>query len=432
MNQYVYRGMMVGGQARAGLIGMIFSKSLRISGRARAGGTTSRNTLNDAAVTAGEREGRRKANRKNKRDGEGAGWSNGKFVNLMGMDSYRVDQATSWFHVLWNSSIQVTLTLVLLLINISVSALAGFALLVLGIPMLSWAAKVLAARRRAMNQITDSRVALTQEILMGVRFVKFFAWEKSFLTRLEDLRGKEIRAVQFLLGVRSGINAVGMSMPALASMLAFITYSLTDNRLNPAEIFSSLALFNMLRLPFNHLPIVIPQMVDAWVSIQRMQEYLLAEETKDEAIIVDSPDLSVGVSDGNFTWEKVQAEVERHSGKTNAELKQESHCRDEKNSDTTREEADEVDLEDAENNHALAPFTLKTINLAVGHRELIAIVGGVGSGKSSLLAALAGDMRKTSGTVKRVPRVAYCPQHAWIQNASVRENIVFGLEFKES
>ena len=100
MNQYVYRGMMVGGQARAGLIGMIFSKSLRISGRARAGAATSRNTLNDAAVTAGERERRRKAGRKNKRDGEGVGWSNGKVVNLMGMDSYRVDQAASWFHVL--------------------------------------------------------------------------------------------------------------------------------------------------------------------------------------------------------------------------------------------------------------------------------------------------------------------------------------------
>ena len=432
MNQYVYRGMMVGGQARAGLIGMIISKSLRISGRARAGGTTSRNTLNDATITADEQERSGKMEEKRKGDGEGVGWPNGKVVNLMGTDSYRVDQAASWLHILWSSLIQITLALVLLLINISVSALAGFALLVLGIPILSWVVKVLAARRRAMNQITDSRVALTQEILMGVRFVKFFAWEKSFLARLADLREKEIRAVQFLLGVRSGINAVGMSMPALASMLAFITYSFTDNRLNPAEIFSSLALFNALRLSINIIPIAIAQTIDAWVSIQRLQEYLLAEETKDDAIIGDNPDLSVEVSDGNFTWEKVQAREKHNFGKIKARLKQESQRRRGKCDDTTREVAGETDPDDAEGNHAMAPFALKNINLAVGHRELIAIVGGVGSGKSSLLAALAGEMRKTSGTVKRGPRVAYCPQHAWIQNASVRENIVFGLEFKES
>ena len=434
LNQFAYHGMMVGGQARAGLIGVIFSKSLRISGRARAGGTTSRNTLNDATATAEEQEKSRKKDKKNKKDGEGAGWSNGKVVNLMGTDSYRVDLAASWFHILWTSFIQVALALVLLLINISVSALAGFALLVLGIPILSWVVKVLAAKRRAMNQITDRRVALTQEILMRVRFVKFFAWEKSFLARLADLRGKEIRAVQFLLGVRSGVNAVGMSIPVFASMLAFITYSLTDNRLNPAEVFSSLALFNALRMPLNLLPVVIAQTIDAWVSIQRIQEYLLAEETKDDAIISDdNPDFSVEISDGNFTWEKVQAEEKHNSDKTKAELKQEGRQRrQEKKDDAAREKTGEADPDNTEVAHSLAPFTLENINLAVGRQELIAIVGGVGSGKSSLLAALAGEMRKTSGTVKRGPRVAYCPQHAWIQNASVRENILFGLEFKES
>ncbi|KAG0641596.1 P-loop containing nucleoside triphosphate hydrolase protein [Tuber brumale] len=320
-NQFMYRGMIVGGQARAGLIGLIFSKSLKISGRARAG----------------------------------VGWPNGRVVNLMGTDSYRVDQAASWFHLLWTSAFQIILTLVLLLINISYSALAGFALLILGVPVLSWAVKILAARRRAMNRVTDKRVGLTQEILLGVRFVKFFGWEKSFLQRLESLRNTEIGAIQFLLGVRAGINAVGMSLPLLASMLAFITYSLTDNRLNPASTFSSLALFNTLRLPLNLLPVVIAQTIDAWVSIQRMQEYLLAEELKDEI-----------------------AEERHDSEKTK-----------------------------------------------------VAIVGSVGSGKSSLLAAFAGDMRKTTGNIKRGPRVAYCPQYAWIQNTSVKENIIFGREFKE-
>ncbi|RPA94274.1 hypothetical protein L873DRAFT_1442024 [Choiromyces venosus 120613-1] len=433
VNQFMYRGMIVGGQARAGLIGMIFSKSLRISGRARAGGTSSRNNMNDAEATPEQKKKDKKKDKKNKDEGEGAGWSNGRVVNLMGTDSYRVDQAASWFHIIWTSAFQIILSLILLLINISYSALAGFALLILGVPVLSWVVKILAARRRAMNQVTDKRVGLTQEILLGVRLVKFFGWEKSFLQRLEVLRNKEIGAIQFLLGVRAGINAVGMSLPVFASMLAFITYSLTDNRLDPASIFSSLALFNVLRLPLNLLPVVIAQTIDAWVSIQRMQEYLLAEELEDETLIDENPDYAVEISDAGFTWEKVQAEEKHNMDKTKAEVKKEKRQQKQsKKDEAARErngepEAGSISTATTEEQ----PFSLKEINLQVGHQELIAIVGSVGSGKSSLLAALAGDMRKTSGNIKRGPRVAYCPQYAWIQNASVRENIIFGREFKE-
>lgn len=427
-NQFMYHGMMVGGQARAGLIGLIFSKSLRISGRARAGGTSSRNNTSDAEATTEQK----KRDKKDKK-GEGAGWSNGRVVNLMGTDSYRVDQAASWFHLLWTSAFQIILTLILLLVNLSYSALAGFALLILGVPVLSWVVKVLAARRRAMNQVTDKRVSLTQEIFLGVRFVKFFGWEKSFLQRLESLRNKEIGAIRFLLGVRVGINAVGMSLPVFASMLAFITYSLTDNRLDPASIFSSLALFNALRLPLNLLPVVIAQTIDAWVSIQRMQEYLLAEEIKDEIVIEDNPNYAIEVSNADFTWERVQAEEKHDLDKTKGELKEEKRQRkQDKKDEAARERDGEPGAGDTSSTTTTGkPFSLKDINLHVGHQELIAIVGSVGSGKSSLLAALAGDMRKTSGNIKRGPRVAYCPQYAWIQNAPVRENIIFGREFEE-
>lgn len=188
VTHFIYGSMITGGQARAALIALIFVKSLKISGRAKAG---------DVDIAAAG-------------DGEGVGWSNGRVVNLMGTDTYRVDQACGFFHILWSSPVQIIFSLILLLVNISYSALSGFALLMLGIPLLSWVVKVLARKRMKMNLITDKRVALTQEILMGVRFVKFFGWEESFLKRLQELRRAEIGAIQFLLGVRSGVNAVGM------------------------------------------------------------------------------------------------------------------------------------------------------------------------------------------------------------------------------
>src|SRR6202035_6042227 len=131
-------------------------------------------------------------------------------------------------------------------------------------------------------KITDQRVSLTQEILQAVRFVKYFGWEMAFLERLGDIRKREIHAIQILLAIRNAINAVSMSLPIFASMLSFICYSLTDHGLNPANIFSSLALFNSLRMPLNLLPLVIGQVVDAWSSIYRMQEYLISEEQDDE------------------------------------------------------------------------------------------------------------------------------------------------------
>jgi len=414
VSQFIYYSMICGGQARAGLIGMIFDKSLKISGRAKAGG--------DAAAAAAEALaiGQQQKNRKKKgkKDNDDSGWSNGRVVNLMGTDSYRVDLAAGWFHIIWTGPIQIILALVLLLINLSYSALAGFALLVVGVPFLSYVVRILARKRRKMNLITDKRVALTQEILTGVRFVKYFGWEESFLKRLQELRKREIRAVQFLLGVRSGLTAFGLSLPVFASMLAFITYSLTDNSLDPAAVFSSLALFNSLRMPLNLLPMVIGQVIDAWVSLQRLQEYFFAEEITDRIVRDEKIEASIEVVGGCFTWEQSSPESQKKDKKNSRKQRKLDAA-----SATTATPSPAIPISAAE------PFHLDTINLSVSRHELLAVVGSVGCGKTSLLAAIAGDMRKTAGTITMSSRLAYCPQYAWIQNATVRENIVFGKEF---
>ncbi|TGZ78962.1 P-loop containing nucleoside triphosphate hydrolase protein [Ascodesmis nigricans] len=411
VSQFIYRSMIVGGQLRAGLISMIFDKSLKISARAKAGGMIKEQGEDDEVNNKGDEKNGKKGKKKDKkREGEGGAWSNGRVVNLMGTDTYRVDQAMSWFHLIWTSPVMIILTLVVLIINISYSALAGFALLLIAVPVLSWVVKVLAQKRRKMNLITDTRVALMQEILNGVKFVKFFGWEESFMHRLQELRTKEIGAIQFLLGIRSGVNAVGLSLPIFASMLAFITYSLTDNSLEPSTIFSSLALFNALRMPMNLLPMVIAQVIDAWVSLTRIQEYFFAEEITDNITHDPNSDAAICVTDGSFTWETTLQEQTEDKTKKSKKSAEEPNNPAPVAPDQT-------------------PFTLKDINLSVGRNELLAVVGSVGSGKTSLLAAMAGDMRRTSGNVTIAAQLAYCPQYAWIQNATFRDNIIFGKPY---
>ncbi|KAG4431817.1 hypothetical protein IFR05_012699 [Cadophora sp. M221] len=456
-NHFIYRGMMVGGQARGVLISVIFEKAMNISGRAKAGGrevkegpeTEKENddhTKDAAKAKANMKKGGPKVVTDTARGvaGDGTGWANGRVVNLMSVDTYRIDQASGLFHLIWTAPISCIITLILLLVNLTYSALAGFSLLVIGLPVLTKVVKILFARRKKINKVTDQRVSLTQEILQSVRFVKFFGWEGAFLKRLQDIRAQEIRMIQVLLSIRSAINAVSMSLPVFASMLAFITYSLTSHDLAPARIFSSLALFNSLRLPLNLLPLVIGQVTDAWSSVIRIQEYLLSEEQDDQAKFDGDSEKAVELKNADFTWERTATQDPDHAvpiGKSKADMK--AYKKAKKVSDKAEKEAAKLastkpevsGVTTPDDTSTLAgdsePFKLQNMNFSIGRNELVAVIGGVGSGKSSLLAALAGDMRMTNkekGEMMIGASRAFCPQYAWIQNASVKDNILFGKD----
>ncbi|KAK7432766.1 ATP-binding cassette transporter yor1 [Neonectria magnoliae] len=421
-NHFIYQGMMVGGQTRGVLIGLIYEKSMLISGRAKAGGH--KPTIPPEAGSEEEKEADKSNKDKKGKLGQdahdGTGWGNGRIVNLMSVDTYRIDQASALFHMTWTSPVLVLVTLALLLINITYSALSGFGLLVIGMPFLTKAIRSLFHRRRDINKITDDRVSLTQEILQSVRFVKFFGWEKAFLERLGDFRAREIYAIQILLAIRNALNAVSMSLPIFASMLSFITYSLTNHGLAPAEIFSSLALFNGLRIPLNLLPLVLGQVVDAWSSLKRIEEFLLEEEMIEEMTIESKGDDAIRLQNASFSWERTPTtEPEKSHGDKGKKAKKEKPAVNPQPDAATEDTASTL-VEERE------PFKLQDLNLSVKRNELIAVIGSVGSGKSSLLSALAGDMRKTEGGVVFGASRAFCPQYAWIQNTTLQNNITFG------
>lgn len=444
-NHFIYRGMLCGGMSRAALISLIYEKSMVVSGRARAGGKSS--GQNPESVTTGtdeKKSGEKKKWRKSKKAsdakpqdkvgvlGDGVGWGNGRVVSLMSVDTYRIDQACGLFHLLWTAPISCLLTLVLLLINLSYSALSGFALLVIGFPLLTRAIKSLFRRRQEINKVTDQRVGLTQEILQSVRFVKYFGWESSFLSRLAQLRGKEIGMIQKLMSIRNGIMAISLSLPIFASMLSFITYSLSDNGLAPSTVFSSLALFNGLRMPLNLLPLVIGQVTDAWNSLKRIEEYLLLEEQNDDALFNAEATNAVEMRHASFTWERTPTQESDKAGngkKGPTEKKPSEVGLAEKRASTPQEMKEDNASTLVEERE---PFKLHDMDFEIGRNELVAVIGSVGSGKTSLLAALAGDMRRTSGETVLGASRAFCPQYAWIQNTTLRNNIVFGKEMDRS
>lgn len=419
-NQFIYRGFIVGAQMRAVLINMLFDKAMKLSGRAKAGGKA----IEDTQALQAVKDDLLKRPGKGPKvtpdagkgiAGDGRGWSNGRIVTLMSVDADRINTAMGMFHLLWTAPISIIVTLVVLCINIGYSALSGYALLVLGMPGLTYAIRTLVKRRRSINKLTDQRVSLTQEILQSVRFVKFFGWESSFLARLKAIRKREISSIQVLLAIRNAIQCVSMSLPMYASMLAFITYSLSKHTLTPAPIFSSLALFNSLRMPLNLVPLVLGQVTDAWTALNRIQEFLLAEEQKEDIKWDESMENAIEVEHASFTWERTP--TRENESKT---PQKQPKAPTEKNQDDNSS----VDT-------AVEPFKLTDLTFSVKRNELLAVIGTVGSGKTSLLSALAGEMRLTGGEVRLGASRAYCPQYAWIQNATVKNNILFGKEYDE-
>ncbi|RIB00341.1 ABC transporter type 1, transmembrane domain-containing protein, partial [Gigaspora rosea] len=221
----------------------------------------------------------------------------------MSTDTTRIDYACGYFHVIWSSPIQICIALGFLIFNIGPSALVGFALLALVGPMQGMVMSLLASIRFKAANVTDERVKLTQEILLGIKVIKSYAWEDSFTDALNKLRNKEIGFIRFLLVIRAAITGCSMVVPVFACILSFITFSLAGGNLDVGIVFSSLALFGTLRIPLLRFPIVIASIADAYVAINRINEFLQADELSVLPEINSDEQYAIKVTDGEFIWE---------------------------------------------------------------------------------------------------------------------------------
>lgn len=125
-----------------------------------------------------------------------------------------------------------------------------------------------------MMAAKDKRVRLINEILSGIRVVKYYAWERHFRERIEEVRNEELKALK----ARKYLDAMCVyfwaTTPVLVAILTFATYVLMGGELTPAKVFTCMALFNMLISPLNAFPWVLGGLVEAWVSLKRVRNLL--------------------------------------------------------------------------------------------------------------------------------------------------------------
>ncbi|KAG8892355.1 hypothetical protein FRC00_012209, partial [Tulasnella sp. 408] len=269
---------------------------------------------------------------------------------------------------------------------------------------------------------TDERAGLLQELLSAMRIIKYFCYEVPFLQRIDHIRREELKGVASILLIKSAGLSIALSVPVFASVLAFVVYSLAGHTLDPAVIFTSLSLFQLLRQPLIFLPRALSSYVDGKNAIGRLTPVWHAETLDGTTQVEQESKWAVQVEDADFQWEE--------TAPPSATTPQKGHGRGGKGRKTREKTTPSTGTQTPVNRQE--PFALRNVSLRVPRGQLCAIAGPVGAGKSSLLMALIGEMKQLRGPNPVFGgSIAYCSQMAWIQNASVRDNILFGAEFEE-
>ncbi|KAJ6070500.1 hypothetical protein N7467_011819 [Penicillium canescens] len=344
----------------------------------------------------------------------------GTIINLMAIDSFKVSEVGAYLHFLWASvPVQITMAVALLYYIMGFSSFAGIAIMVLMLPVNLFIARQF---NKVQNQIlkgTDARIHSTNEVLQNIRIIKYFAWEQRFQDIVNEKRKTELKALRKRYILWSSAATVWYGTPILITFLSFFLYTVVEKKqLTPSVAFPALSMFSLLRVPLDQLADMVAHVQESKVSLDRVDKYLNEEETGKYEQLRDSTvagtPARLGLENATLTWS------------TSKPTPQESGSAD-----------------------GLDSFRLINIDVEFLVGKLNIIAGPTGSGKTSLLMALLGEMRLLDGRVHLpggmanradlpvdpetglIDSIAYCAQEAWLVNDTVKENIIFASPYDE-
>ncbi|KAL4217443.1 hypothetical protein ACF0H5_023893 [Mactra antiquata] len=304
----------------------------------------------------------------------------GEIANMMSVDAEHIKEITGFIWGLWSGPLQIVLSVVFLYFTVGNAMFAGLVIMILVFPVNAVLLGRIKKFQTEYMELKDERIQLMTEILNGIKILKLYAWEMVFGDKVSEIRKNEL-AVLLKGQILYSISTLSWTVaPFSVGLATFATYIFIEptHRFDPQVAFVAMTLFNILRSALNFAPTVIIECVKAFVSIKRMEKFLNIEDLDFTNVSHNPSDSAVTITNGTFSWDP-----------------QLGSC-------------------------------LKDIDMKISKGSLVAIVGSVGSGKSSLISAMLGEMNKTTGTVNVDGTTAYVSQQAWIQNATIKDNIIFG------
>lgn len=332
-------------------------------------------------------------------------------INLAAVDARRISDVTSFSYLIPSATLKVILGFAFLIQILGwPSACAGLAVSILVTPLNIYAAKRYTAAQDRLMKLRDAKMAIVTEALQGIRQIKFSALEQQWQNRIGEARDTELRAlwVSFLYDVI--LMFIWILGPVGLSAVSLTVYALIHGGLSASVAFTAMSVFNALEMSLAILPEIISNILEAKVSADRIDIYL----TSAEKIVNTVPGDEIAFEDASVSWPVDQS----------------------------------PDTEDTDDR-----FALRDMNIRFPKKGLSIVSGRTGSGKSLLLASLLGECEVLEGTIKvPVPpsiverfdhratdadwiidsAIAYVAQIPWIENATIKDNILFGLPYNES
>ncbi|XP_058207669.1 ABC transporter C family member 5-like [Rhododendron vialii] len=309
--------------------------------------------------------------------------TSGEIVNYMAVDVQRVGDYSWYLHDIWMLPLQIILALAILYKNVGIASVATLIATIISIVATVPLARVQENYQDKLMAAKDDRMRKTSECLRNMRILKLQAWEDRYRVKLEEMRSVEFKWLQKSLYSQAFITFIFWSSPIFVSAVTFATSILLGGQLTTGGVLSALATFRILQEPLRNFPDLVSMMAQTKVSLDRIAGFLLEEELQADATVVLArgiTNVAIEIKDGKFSWDPPSG----------------------------------------------SKPTLSDIQLKVERGMRVAVCGTVGSGKSSFLSCILGEIPKISGEVRICGSAAYVSQSAWIQSGNIEENVLFG------
>lgn len=345
--------------------------------------------------------------------------STGDIINLITVDNGTITQFCSTIQDFASAPIKIVVSIIALSKLLGVATWGGVITTIVLIPFITKTTSAIYPLYAEMMEFKDQRTSLTSEILNSVKSIKFYSWEKPMLKRLDTVRNdKELQKIK-TLGVYNALATfIWSCVPFIVSCATYTTFAIVyDTPLTPDIIFPALTVFDLLTDSIMLFPHLISSSIEAAASFKRMRDFLLLEELSEDqggliqrTTDIESSDIAVEIKNSTFLWST--------KGKL-AKFKDE-----EEQIEPTKDSA----------------IALKDINFEASRGDLTCIVGRVGTGKSTLIKSILGELPisvegfndasdSVRPSIKINGTIAYCAQSPWVLNATIKENILFGYRY---
>ncbi|KAH9016830.1 hypothetical protein EDB85DRAFT_700652 [Lactarius pseudohatsudake] len=382
-----------------------------------AGGSSEETRGEQSTVAASSIKGERKEETSGSDSGGEAGGSSnlvGKLNNLVSADLENLVSGVDFLHLILHFPLQMGICVCFLHSILGWSAFAGMAVMVALFPIPCTVAGKIQKIQRETAKRTDARVQAATETMGILRMIKLFGWEPKIAARLAEKREQElgyIKLRQILILINGNIN---FFIQVISTVITYVTYTAIMKRaLTPSAVFSSMAVFDLIRNQLQTIFWMIPMLIRARVSLDRVNDFLHDTELLDQfadagkgserVMLTDATHFEqdvIGFQNASFTWSNDDADGTLTPSRRRFTLRV----------------------------HGELLFKRGCFNL---------IIGPTGSGKTSLLMALLGEMHfvpTSPDSWYHLPReggVSYAAQESWVQNETVRDNILFGAAYDE-